>query len=67
MTFQSTNPFAAAAAAPEGGGAPGGAAAGDAGGALGAALAFWHKELKNIRKVSSTDDMQKKCTSCYRS
>ena len=33
-------------------------AAGDAGGALGAALAFWHKELKNIRKVSSTDDMQ---------
>ena len=33
-------------------------AAGDAGGALGAALALWHKELKNTRKISPTDDMQ---------
>ena len=33
-------------------------AAGDAGGALGAALAFWHKELKNSRKISTTDDMR---------
>jgi carbamoyltransferase len=33
-------------------------AAGDAGGSLGAALAFWHKEQKNKRVISSTDDMQ---------
>ena len=33
-------------------------AAGDAGGSLGAALAFWHMELKNSRKVSKiADDM----------
>ena len=33
-------------------------AAGDAGGSLGAALAFWHKELKKNRKPSSNlDDM----------
>ena len=33
-------------------------AAGDAGGALGAALALWHLEQKNIRKVNPNDDMQ---------
>jgi len=33
-------------------------AAGDAGGALGAALALWHKELNNVRKISPTDDMK---------
>ena len=33
-------------------------AAGDAGGALGAAIAFWHKELKNKRIVNTKDQMQ---------
>ena len=33
-------------------------AAGDAGGALGSALALWHKELNKERKISKTDDMQ---------
>jgi len=34
-------------------------AAGDAGGSLGAALAFWHQELKKERKVASNrDDMR---------
>jgi len=33
-------------------------AAGDAGGALGAALALWHKELKKERIISTKDDMQ---------
>ena len=33
-------------------------AAGDAGGSLGAALAFWHIEQNNERKISNTDDMQ---------
>jgi len=33
-------------------------AAGDAGGSLGAALAFWHIEQNNERKVSNSDDMQ---------
>ena len=33
-------------------------AAGDAGGSLGAALAMWHIENKNPRKVNSNDDMQ---------
>ena len=33
-------------------------AAGDAGGSLGAALAFWHIEQNKERKVSTTDDMQ---------
>ena len=33
-------------------------AAGDAGGALGAALAFWHKELNNKRLIESPDAMQ---------
>ena len=33
-------------------------AAGDAGGSLGAALAFWHLELKKERKVSNEDEMQ---------
>ena len=33
-------------------------AAGDAGGALGAALAFWHKELKKERSESPKDEMQ---------
>ena len=33
-------------------------AAGDAGGALGAALAFWHKELKKERSGSPKDEMQ---------
>jgi len=33
-------------------------ASGDAGGSLGAALAFWHIEQNNKRKVSNTDDMQ---------
>ena len=33
-------------------------AAGDAGGSLGAALALWHLEQKNIRKVNPNDDMQ---------
>ena len=32
-------------------------AAGDAGGSLGAALAFWHIELKKERNVSAIDDM----------
>ncbi len=32
-------------------------AAGDAGGSLGAALALWHIEHNNIRKVNSHDDM----------
>ena len=32
-------------------------AAGDAGGALGAALAFWHKELKKERSTSPKDEM----------
>ena len=32
-------------------------AAGDAGGSLGAALALWHIEYDNIRKVNSHDDM----------
>jgi carbamoyltransferase len=33
-------------------------AAGDAGGSLGAALAFWHTSLNKPRKVNSKDDMQ---------
>ena len=33
-------------------------AAGDAGGALGAALALWYKELKNDRSLSAKDEMQ---------
>tara|TARA_X000000950_G_C13905704_1_gene656737 strand:- start:141 stop:1976 length:1836 start_codon:yes stop_codon:yes gene_type:complete len=33
-------------------------AAGDAGGSLGAALAFWHLEKKNKRKVNIDDDMK---------
>jgi carbamoyltransferase len=33
-------------------------AAGDAGGSLGAALALWHIEQNNPRKVNSKDDMQ---------
>ena len=33
-------------------------AAGDAGGSLGAALALWHIEQNNSRKVNTTDDMQ---------
>tara|TARA_Y100000590_G_scaffold28288_2_gene31761 strand:- start:188 stop:2026 length:1839 start_codon:yes stop_codon:yes gene_type:complete len=33
-------------------------AAGDAGGALGAALALWYKELKNDRSSSTKDEMQ---------
>ena len=33
-------------------------AAGDAGGSLGAALALWHIEQKNKRKVNSNDDMK---------
>ena len=32
--------------------------AGDAGGSLGAALAFWHLEKNKERKISSTDDMK---------
>jgi len=33
-------------------------ASGDAGGALGGALALWHKELNNPRKVNTNDAMQ---------
>ena len=33
-------------------------AAGDAGGSLGAALALWHLEFKNFRKVNLTDSMK---------
>ena len=33
-------------------------AAGDAGGSLGAALAFWHIDKNNERKIKSSDDMQ---------
>ena len=33
-------------------------ASGDAGGSLGAALAFWHVEQNNPRNVNSNDDMQ---------
>jgi len=33
-------------------------AAGDAGGSLGAALAYWYIEQKNERTISNTDDMQ---------
>ena len=33
-------------------------AAGDAGGALGAALSFWHRELRQPRSVASPDGMQ---------
>ena len=33
-------------------------AAGDAGGALGAALAFWYQELKNERNIPLKDEMQ---------
>ena len=33
-------------------------AAGDAGGSLGAALAFWHLELKKERPINKEDDMQ---------
>ena len=33
-------------------------AAGDAGGSLGAALAFWHIERNNNRKINLNDDMQ---------
>ncbi len=32
-------------------------AAGDAGGSLGAALAYWHQELKHKRKINSKDSM----------
>tara|TARA_Y100000590_G_scaffold217297_1_gene246055 strand:+ start:1056 stop:2897 length:1842 start_codon:yes stop_codon:yes gene_type:complete len=34
-------------------------AAGDAGGSLGAALAFWHQELNNKRKIASSGDDMK--------
>ena len=33
-------------------------AAGDAGGSLGAALAYWHQELNQERKINSNDDMK---------
>ena len=33
-------------------------AAGDAGGALGAALAYWHQELNHQRKINPNDSMQ---------
>ena len=33
-------------------------AAGDAGGSLGAALAYWYLELKNLRKIDESDSMQ---------
>ena len=33
-------------------------AAGDAGGSLGAALALWHIEQNNLRKINPNDDMQ---------
>ncbi len=33
-------------------------AAGDAGGSLGAALAFWHKELKQSRNIQNKDQMR---------
>ena len=33
-------------------------AAGDAGGALGAALAYWHLDKKESRKINTSDDMQ---------
>ena len=33
-------------------------ASGDAGGSLGSALAYWHIEKNNERKISDTDDMQ---------
>ena len=33
-------------------------AAGDAGGSLGAALAYWHQELKNNRSVNPVDNMK---------
>jgi len=33
-------------------------AAGDAGGSLGAALAYWHQELKNKRSINLEDDMK---------
>jgi len=33
-------------------------AAGDAGGSLGAALAFWHQELNNKRKINPNDSMK---------
>ncbi len=33
-------------------------AAGDAGGSLGAALAFWHIEQNNLRKIDQNDSMQ---------
>ena len=33
-------------------------AAGDAGGSLGAALAYWHQELKNERKINPNDSMR---------
>ena len=33
-------------------------AAGDAGGSLGAALGYWHQELKNERKVNPNDSMR---------
>ncbi len=33
-------------------------ASGDAGGSLGAALALWHGELNNQRKINSNDDMK---------
>jgi len=33
-------------------------AAGDAGGSLGASLAYWHQELDRKRKISSDDDMK---------
>jgi carbamoyltransferase len=33
-------------------------AAGDAGGSLGAALAYWHQELNKKRKINSDDDMK---------
>ena len=33
-------------------------AAGDAGGSLGAALAYWHQELKNYRTVDGSDSMK---------
>ena len=39
-------------------------AAGDAGGSLGAALALWHIEHKNQRKINPNDDMQGSYLGC---
>ncbi len=39
-------------------------AAGDAGGSLGAALAFWHIEQGNLRNISTEDDMKGSYLGC---